>query len=171
MCKIRKQLFEILDIRCLTFLYFVWHRICVFVFLSFCHFVLFALCSSTWSTLTGERLSSDSRPCVVKSIVIDISNEYKWWHRIPGNGTEFPEKWQSLQKKVSLTPKKVKMRCQQKSLSPIQSGHEPFAKKRIKIGLIWPLQLHFWSTDAYRGFPLCAIFPIPDTNQYSIVLC
>ena len=60
-----------------------------------------------------------------------------------------------------------------------------FAKqKRIKIGLIWPLQLHFWSTDAYRGSPPYAIqcpyiyiyiyiyiFPIPDTKKYSIVLC
>ena len=75
------------------------------------------------------------------------------WHRIPGNGTEFLEKWRSLRKKVSLTPKKVKMRGPKKSLSPIPSGNGLFAKNHIKIGLIWPLQLHFWSTGAYRGFP------------------
>ena len=37
------------------------------VFLSFCWF---ALCSSTWSTLTAERLLSDSRRCLVKPIII-----------------------------------------------------------------------------------------------------
>ena len=50
------------------------------------------------------------------------------WHRIPGNGTEFLEKWRSLRKKVSLTPKKVKMRGPKKSLSPIPSGNGLFAK-------------------------------------------
>ena len=68
-------------------------------------------------------------------------------------------------------PQKMKIRSQKKSLSPNPSEHELFAKKRIKIGKIWPLQLHFWSTDAYRGSPPYAIFPLPDTKKYSIVLC
>ena len=86
-------------------------------------------------------------------------------------GTEFLEKWLSLRKKVSLAPKKVKMSAQKKSISPKTSELGRFAKNRIKIGLIWPRQLHFWSTDAYRGFPPYAIFPISDTKKYSIVLC
>ena len=44
-------------------------------------------------------------------------------------------------------------------------------KNCIKIGLVWPQQLHFWSTGAYRGSPPYAIFPLPDTKKYSIVLC
>ena len=68
-------------------------------------------------------------------------------------------------------PQKMKIWSQKKSLSPNPSEHGLFAKKRIKIGKIWPLQLHFWSTDAYMGSPPYAIFPIPDTKKYSIVLC
>ena len=83
------------------------------------------------------------------------------WHRIPGNGTEFLAKWRSLRKKVSLTPKKWKFGSKKKSLSPNPSGHGLFAKNCIKIGLVWPQQLHFWSTGAYRGFPPYAIFPLP----------
>ena len=93
------------------------------------------------------------------------------WHRIPGNGTEFLAKWRSLRKKVSLTPKKWKFGSKKKNLSPNPSGHGLFAKNCIKIGLVWPQQLHFWSTGAYRGFPPYAIFPLPDTKKYSIVLC
>ena len=93
------------------------------------------------------------------------------WHRIPGNGTEFLAKWRSLRKKVSLTPKKWKFGSKKKSLSPNPSGHGLFAKNCIKIGLVWPQQLHFWSTGAYRGSPPYAIFPLPDTKKYSIVLC
>ena len=93
------------------------------------------------------------------------------WHRIPGNGTEFLAKWRSLRKKVSLTPKKWKFGSKKKSLSPNPSGHGLFAKNCIKIGLVWPQQLHFWSTGAYRGSPPYAIYPLPDTKKYSIVLC
>ena len=99
--------------------------------------------------------------------VVLLAEEPPLWK----SGTTYLEKWRSLRKKVSLTPKKVEMRSPKKSLSPIPSENVLFAKNRIKIGKIWPLQLHFWSTDAYRGSPPYAIFPIPDTKKYSIVLC
>ena len=99
--------------------------------------------------------------------VVLLAEEPPLWK----SGTTSLEKWRSLRKKVSLTPQKVEMRSPKKSLSPIPSENVLFAKKRIKIGKIWPLQLHFWSTGAYRGSPPYAIFPIPDTEKYSIVLC
>ena len=98
--------------------------------------------------------------------VVLLAEEPPLWK----SGTTSLEKWRSLRKKVSLTPKKGN-EVPKKSLSPIPSENVLFAKKRIKIGKIWPLQLHFWSTHAYRGSPPYAIFPIPDSKKYSIVLC
>ena len=62
-------------------------------------------------------------------------------------------------------PQKVKMMLLKKSIVPNPYWYELFAKKRIKIGQIWPRQLHFWSTPAYRGSPPCAIFPYPDNKE------
>ena len=94
----------------------------------------------------------------------------------------FLEIWPSLQKKVFLTPKKVKIGAPKKRLSPNPCWQGRYAKNRVQNGQIWPLQLHFWSTDAYRGFPPHAIFPLqvnkeiyhgvsPPSQQRNIAWC
>ena len=96
------------------------------------------------------------------------------WQRNHLSEKTEPPIWKSdvaSEKRSPWPPKKVEMKSPKKSLSSIPSENVLFAKNRIKIGKIWPLQLHFWSTDAYRGSPPYAIFPIPDTKKYSIVLC
>ena len=113
--------------------------------------------------------------------------QHFWWaeHRLWSSVwlSRFPERWFCWQRnhlsgkaepplwKSDVASEKRSPWPPKKSLSPIPSENVLFAKNRIKIGKIWPLQLHFWSTHAYRGFPPYAIFPIPDTKKYSIVLC
>ena len=84
-----------------------------------------------------------------------------------------PPRWKcgAASEKGLPDPQKMKIWSQKKSIFPNPSEHGLFAKKRIKIGKIWPLQLHFWSTDAYMGSPPYAIFPIPDTKKYSTAMC
>ena len=69
------------------------------------------------------------------------------------------------EKKVFLTPKKVKIWPQKKSLFPNPLGHVHFAKNQVKFGIFWPLEPHLQSTAAYRGSPPCAIFHNPDNKE------
>ena len=55
------------------------------------------------------------------------------WHRIPGNGTEFLEKWRSLRKKVSLTPKKWKFGSKKKVFPRIHLDMDFLQKTASKL--------------------------------------
>ena len=56
-----------------------------------------------------------------------------------------PPHWKSdeASEKGPPDPQKSEILAPQKILSSNPSGHGLFAKNRIKIGKIWPLQLHF----------------------------
>ena len=82
-----------------------------------------------------------------------------------GKWSTILEKRYTLRKKVSLTPKKVKMWAQKKSLVSKQPRYVHFAKNQVQFGQFWPQEPHFWSTDGYRGSPPCAIFHNPDNRE------
>ena len=82
-----------------------------------------------------------------------------------GKWSTILEKRYTLRKKVSLTPKKVKMRAQKKSLVSKQPRYVHFAKNQVQFCQFWPREPHFWSTDGYRGSPPCAIFHNPDNRE------
>ena len=82
-----------------------------------------------------------------------------------GKSSTILEKRYTLRKKVSLTPKKVKMRAPKKSVVSKQLRYVHFAKNQVQFGQFWPQEPHFWSTDAYRGSPPCAIFHNPDNRE------
>ena len=82
-----------------------------------------------------------------------------------GKWSTILEKCHTLRKKVSLTPKKVKMRAQKKSVVSKQPKYVHFAKNQVQFGQFWPREPHFWSTDGYRGSPPCAIFHNPDNRE------
>ena len=82
-----------------------------------------------------------------------------------GKWSTILEKRYTLRKKVSLTPKKVKMRAQKKSLVSKQPRYVHFAKNQVQFGQFGPREPHFWSTDGYRGSPPCAIFHNPDNRE------
>ena len=75
-------------------------------------------------------------------------------------------------KKGLSDPQKSEIESPKKSLVSKQPRYVHFAKKQVQFGQFWPQEPHFWSTDAYRGSPPCAIFHNPDNREiyYSDVL-
>ena len=72
---------------------------------------------------------------------------------------QFSETTKELKKLTFPGPKKW-LWGPKKSIFPNPYCQVLFAKNSIKIGQIWPWQVRFWSTSAYRGSPPCAIFHI-----------
>ena len=95
---------------------------------------------------------------------IKISSQSPIIHK-SGKWSTILEKRYTLRKKVSLTPKKVKMRAPKKSVVSKQLRYVHFAKNQVQFGQFWPQEPHFWSTDGYRGSPPCAIFHNPDNRE------
>ena len=60
-----------------------------------------------------------------------------------GKRSTILEKRYTLRKKVSLTPKKVKMRAQKKSLVSKQPRYVHFAKNQVQFGQFGPREPHF----------------------------
>ena len=106
-----------------------------------------------WSLHICEDNDCITIPCIIPGLL-------KW-----GKPSSSQENRHSLRKKVFLTPKKVKIWPQKKSLFPNPLGHVHFAKNQVKFGIFWPLEPHLQSTAAYRGSPPCAIFHNPDNKE------
>ena len=94
------------------------------------------------------------------------ATEPQFWNQTP-----ILEKCQSLRKKSSLTPKKVKMGAPKKMYSPNPSGHGLFAKKNrskmFKFGLCGPISD---LETPIGGHHSMLYFTSQITKKYSIVL-
>ena len=68
-------------------------------------------------------------------------------------------------KKGLSDPQKSENESPKKSVVSKQLRYVHFAKNQVQFGQFWPQEPHFWSTDAYRGSPPCAIFHNPDNRE------
>ena len=89
-----------------------------------------------------------------------------------GKRPSIPEKWRSPQKWSILTPKKVNLSPEKKSLSPNPYENPLFAKNGVQIGQNLPLWAYLYFTPGYRGLPPCTLSQHPDNREtgYSNVL-
>ena len=104
---------------------------------------------SPWNDIIEVKNNESLMQCYHLMVVVN-----KMWSSSGGTpsleiGTPSLEKWRSLRKRSPWPPKKWNFGPPKKILSSYPSGHGLFAKNCIKIGLVWPQQLHFWSISAY----------------------